>query len=616
MTIKNMPTLFRIFFFCSFVCLFSVSLPAQDKTTEQLALQYYNAGEFARAAELYGELFQKTPNTFYYTYYLNSLLESGNYREAERVVKGLKETRELRRNFTVELGFVYQRQGDQKKAEREYERAIERMQPTRIAVVDLANAFLIRRLPEYAVRVYLKGRKEIPEPYQFNLELASVYQSARNYPSMMDEYLNLIAADETRLSMVQNTLQHLMNTFADESFNQVVRGKIIERAQKFPDQMIFSELLLWYSIQQKEFGLALSQARAIERRIRDEGETVFNVGRLAASNAFYDVATEAFEYIRSKGENHFLYLQAEMMLLDVRFAKLMKASSDRTSEIRSLSKDYHRILAQQGSNASTIHLIRNHAHLLAFYLDSIESAVALLEQAIKIPQVQPSVIAHCKTDLADIYLMSGEVWEATLLYSQVEKAFKYDPVGFEAKLKNARLSFYIGEFDWAKTQLDVLRSATSKLIANDAMELSLLISDNLADDSNIVPLSMFARADLLLFRKRSDQALSVLDSLAQLFPGHNIQDDVLLKRAEIMIAMKSYQTADSLLSLLITKYAHDILVDNALITQARLHDYHLNNKVKAMELYEQIVLNHPGSVFVTEARNRFRELRSSEPING
>lgn len=615
MVIIKMTTFSRIFLAAFLGFVFALGARAQDRTTEQLALQYYNSGEFAKAAELYGELFRKTPNTFYYTYYLNSLLESENYREAERVVKGLKETRELRRNFTVELGFIYQRQGESKKAEREYERAIERMQPTRMGVVDLANAFLIRRLPEYAVRVYLKGRKVIPEPYPFYLELASVYQSTRNYPAMMDEYLDLIASDETRLDMVQNTLQHLMNAFNDEAFNQVIRGKMIERAQKSPDKIVYSELLLWYSIQQKEFSLALNQARAMERRTRDEGETVFNVGRLAANNEYYEIAAEAFEYIKSKGENHFLYLQAEMMLLDVRFARLMKASADQAKEIQTLSADYQNILAMQGRNASTIHLMRNHAHLLAFYLDSTDASIALLEQAIKIPQVQPSVIAQCKIDLADIYLMSGEVWEATLLYSQVEKAFKYDPVGFEAKLRNARLSFYIGEFDWAKTQLDVLRSATSKLIANDAMELSLLIADNLAEDSNIVPLSMYARADLLVFRKRSDQALAVLDSLTQMFPQHNIQDEVLLKKAEIMISRRAFQEADSLLSKLVADYGHDVLIDNALIIQARLHDFHLKNRVRAMELYEQVVLEHPASVFVTEARSRFRELRSTQQAN-
>ncbi|HRZ49532.1 MAG TPA: hypothetical protein P5338_09090, partial [Bacteroidales bacterium] len=235
-------------------------------STEQLALQYYNSGEFEKAAELYRELFEKTPNTFYYTYYLGALIESKNFREAERFVKGLKETNILRRNFMVELGFIYQSQGELKKAEKEYERALDAMPASRMGVVDLANAFLIRRLPEYAVRTYLKGRKVIAEPYNFNLELAGVYQSLRNFPAMMDEYLDMLAADETKLELIQNTLQQLLNYIGEEDFNTVVRGKIIERSQKFPDMLVYSELLLWYSIQQKDFELALLQAKALEAR--------------------------------------------------------------------------------------------------------------------------------------------------------------------------------------------------------------------------------------------------------------------------------------------------------------------------------------------------------------
>jgi tetratricopeptide (TPR) repeat protein len=586
-------------------------LTAQDRTTEQLALQYFNAGEFEKAAELYGELFRQTPNTFYYNYYLNALLESGQFREAERVVKGLKPTRELRRNFTVELGYIYMQQGEMRRAEREFERAIERMESTRMGVTDLANAFLIRRLPEYAMRVYLQGRRVIPEGYLFHIELANVYQSMRNYPAMMDEYLDMLGTDETRITLVQNTLQHLMNAFNDESFNQVIRSRVIERAQRYPDKIIYSELLLWYSIQQKEFTLALTQARAMERRTRDEGEGALRIGELAAANGFYDVAIEAFEHIKRKGESHFLYHRAEMLLLEARFSRMMTMGTAGREEINSLGSEYERLIDRLGRRNNTITLIRNYAHLLAFYLEEHQKAIELLEEAISIPNVGAAVTAQCKIDLADIYLMNGEVWEATLLYSQVEKAFKYDPVGFEAKLKNARLSFYIGEFEWAKNQLDVLRAATSKLIANDAMELSLLIADNLDDDENIVPLSMFARAHLYVFRKRPDLALPVLDSLSRLFPGHNIQDEVLLKKAEIMISRRQYAEADSLLEQLLNQYGHDILADNAVITRARLHDFHLRQPAKAMDFYEQLINEHPGSVFIEEARRRYRELRST-----
>jgi tetratricopeptide (TPR) repeat protein len=583
-------------------------------TTEQLALQYYNSGEFEKAAELYGELFSKNQNTLYYTYYLGALLESRNYREAERLVKGLKETNILRRNFIVELGFVYQSQGDYRKAEKEYERAIESMQPTRNGVVDLANAFLIRRLPEYAVKVYLKGRKVIPEPYKFNIELAGVYQSLRNFSGMMDEYLDLMTADETKLEMVENILQQLIANFGEEDLTQIIRGKIIERSQKSPDNLVYSELLLWYSMQQKDFELALLQAKALEPRIHDEGELVYQVGQIAASNEAFDVAIDAFSYIRQKGEGHYLYMSSEISMLEVQYSKLMQAGEPDKAMAGKMVDEYRQVVDKLGKSAGTIKLIRNLAHLLAFYLDNGDNAIDLLDSAIKIPGLPALIVAECKTDLGDIHLMNDNVWEATLLYSQVEKAFKYDPVGYEAKFRNAKLSFYIGEFDWARTQLDVLRTATSKLIANDAMELSLLISDNLESDSNTVPLSMFARAQMLSFRKKTDLALLVLDSLEKLYPGHNLRDDVLYAKAGIFINRKDYTTADSLLTLLVANYGQDILADNALIMQARMFDYQLKNTARAMDLYEKIILDYPGSVYIAEARKRFKELRGN-PFN-
>jgi predicted Zn-dependent protease len=581
----------------------------QDPTLEQLALQYYNDGEFQKASELYQELFDKTPNNLYYNYLINSLLESKQFRDAEKLVKGLQPTRHLRRNFTVELGHVYMQQGDARKAEREFERAIDRMDATRMGVSDVANAFLIRRMPEYALQAYLKGRKEVAEGYAFHLEVANVHQSMRNYPAMMDEYLDLLSTDETRINHVQNTLQHFINAFNDESFNQVIRSKILERAQRQPDKVIYGELLIWFSIQQKDFPLALIQARAMERRTRDEGEGVMRIGELAASNEAYDVAIEAFDEIKKKGETHFLYHRAEILLLEARYLRMMQTGRDNKSEIEKLGTEYSRVLDNLGKRPNTVVLMRNYAHLLAFYMDNHEEAIVLLEEAINMPGVKAATIAQCKIDLADIYLMTGEVWEGTLLYSQVEKKFKYDEVGFEAKLKNARLSFYIGEFEWAKNQLDVLRAATSKLIANDAMELSLLISDNLEEDENIVPLAMFARADLYVFRKRYDMALPVLDSLTRLFPMHNIQDEVLYKKAQIMTALNRYEEADSLLDLLIQFHGHDILADNAILSRAQLHDYHLKNQAEAMNLYELLINEHPGSVFVSEARRRYRELR-------
>jgi TolA-binding protein len=250
----------------------------------------------------------------------------------------------------------------------------------------------------------------------------------------------------------------------------------------------------------------------------------------------------------------------------------------------------------------------------AFYLGETDEATELLLQAINIPQVPLTKQAECKLELADIYLFSGEQWEATLLYSQVEKTFKNEPLGHEAKFRNAKLSFYIGEFGWALAQLDVLKAATSKLIANDALELSLLITDNIEEDSLITPLSMYAKADLLEFRNHDTEALAVLDSISTLFPLHSIADNVLFKKAEIFSKNGKFDLAAANYSEIIEKYPYDLLADDAVFNLASLYENQLNDKTKAMQLYEKILTQYPGSLYVIDARKHFRALRN-DPVN-
>jgi tetratricopeptide (TPR) repeat protein len=279
-----------------------------------------------------------------------------------------------------------------------------------------------------------------------------------------------------------------------------------------------------------------------------------------------------------------------------------------------MKNDYTLLLDELGKTTFSIPLILNLAHLQAFYLGETDEATELLLQAIAMPNVPLPDQASCKLELADIYLFSGEQWEATLLYSQVEKTFKNEPLGHEAKFRNARLSFYIGEFDWARGQLDILKAATSKLIANDALELSLLISDNIEEDSVTTPLSMYAKADLLEFRNLDNEALVVLDSVITLYPMHSIVDNALFKKAEISLKNGKYDLAATYYSEIIEKYPTDLLADDAMYNLAGLCENHLNDKTKAMQLYEKILTQYPGSLYVVDARKHFRALRN-DPVN-
>jgi tetratricopeptide (TPR) repeat protein len=317
-----------------------------------------------------------------------------------------------------------------------------------------------------------------------------------------------------------------------------------------------------------------------------------------------------------KGSENPFYLESLTGSLKARFFRITSGLVADRTEYTDLETEYLETLEKFGYNPRTIFLMRDLAHLQAFYLEKIDESIDVLDRAVSMAGVNPNVNAECKLELGDILLYRGDIWDASLLYSQVDKALKNEPIGSEAKLRNARLSYYIGEFGWAKAQLDVLKAATSKLIANDALELSLLIMDNMDLDSTYRGLSYYARADMLSFMNRDEEALTVLDSIKMLGLYHSLDDEVLFRKAEIFTKMGKYEESDSLLAKVISDYPYDILADNALFKRAELQEYAFSNDELAMELYQTILTDYSGSLFVTEARKRFRNLRGDRPPDG
>ncbi|MCK4569654.1 MAG: tetratricopeptide repeat protein, partial [Bacteroidales bacterium] len=354
------------------------------------------------------------------------------------------------------------------------------------------------------------------------------------------------------------------------------------------------------------------QARSLDRRFREDGYTVLNVAELALANNDYDAALEAFEYIMDKGKDAPLYLNGLIGFLETRYQQISHNISIADNELLKLESAYEEAITEFGIHRETMQLLRDLAHIQAFHLNKEDNAVQNLDMAIAIPGPESISRAKCKLELADIYLFQGEVWEATLLYSQVEKAFKNEPIGHFAKLKNARLTYYIGEFAWAKAQLDVLKAATSKLIANDALELSLRIADNIETDSSYAGLRLYAKAELFLYQNKFDAAYATLDSIRLLSAWHPLFDEVLYQKAEVKIRQGEYTEADSLLQQIGISYPGDILGDNALFRRAQLHEEVFNDDQKAMELYKELLIQYPGSVYTIEARRKFRSIRGDE----
>ncbi|MEI6487372.1 MAG: tetratricopeptide repeat protein [Bacteroidota bacterium] len=585
-----------------------LKIVAQPSPDEQLADQFYKNREFDKALDYYERLYnRKSPDQFYLPY-LNCLIETKDFKKAEKIVK--KQIKQYPDNLTffADLGTVYNRSEQPDKANNTWEQAVKSIKMDD-QVFTLANSFISIRQYDYAISTYLKGRRISQNSYPYNFELANIYREKGDKVAMINEYLDALEINDSYIQTVQNSLQTSFASDSDQKQNELLKLELLKRIQKSPDKTILSEFLIWIQIQQRDWEGSFVQAKALDKRKKEDGGRVVALAQLFAQNESYDMSIKAYQYVISKGKDNAYYITSRIELINVLYTKIVSKGNYTLVDLTELEKNFNITITELGKSAETEPILKNLAHLQAFYLHKPDDAIALLEETIALPQLTKQKQAECKLELGDILLMTGDIWEASLRYSQVEKAFKHDEIGQEAKFRNAKISYYTGDFKWAQAQLDVLKGATAKLIANDAMYLSMTISDATAIDTNETPLLMFSRADLLAFQNKDDEALKGLDSINSMFPNHALADDILNKKAGIAIKHGDYTKAANYYDTIVKKYGDDILGDDALFRLADITENQFKNVDKARELYQQLLEKYPASSYVVESRKRFRRLR-------
>lgn len=585
----------------------------QIQTQSNLAIQYYNAREFDKAIPLLFGIYELSKNSFYFKYYLDCLIQLQRYPEAEQQIQNeIKKQRPEKPEFYVHWGYILKMQNKLDEAKQKYNRAIDIVKDNRNEYALLANAFLGWQEYELAKQTYLKGEKTQGAGV-FDYELARVYSYLLDYRNMMEKYLDMLSQNEERLPQVQSGLSSTMRLDIDNEMLEVFREQVLKRIQSNPEVIGYNRLLIWLFLQENKFSGALRQSIALDMRTGKEDAQIIQLGNIALNNKKYDDAKKAFEYLIGKGKEKPFYSHAYALKIHTSYLQFIYEMPDNKPEGEKLAVQFKEGLEFLGLNSATVNLIQENANLLAFYLDKTNEAIEVLKRAIEIPRLKMEEWGRLKTEMADIYIYANDPWEATLIYSQVIEANKTNSLGDEVKLKKAKLGYYLGQFSWAKSQLDVLKASTSKLTANDAMELSMLIGNNLNLDTTEVPLTMFANADLLFFRQKNDEALSVLDGLAKLYPANSLVDDILLRKAKIEIERQNYKLAAEYLEKIVNEFSYDLLGDDAQFMLAEIYNYNLGNKEKAKNLYRDILTRFPGSVFIDESREKYRELRVIYP---
>ena len=602
----------RVVFLTAFL-LFAFSVSAQNHADIQLANEYLVKGDKKKAIDLYKDLSRSEANIpLIHNNYLNLMIDMGAFDEALDYLKRIMRRDPDNVQYKLDVGLVYVRSGEVGKADRHFKELSGQLKSNMQLAKMMSDYLAARSLSEYSIMALNECRNYLGNPYLFCLELAMLYRIQGQQDKMVQEYLSYVTQSSANIQYVKNVMQALLTKPEElESLERLLYDKV----QQSPDVEVYSDLLIWVTMQQKNFYASFIQARAYDKRYKREGEKSLEVARVALDNDDYDNASRIYRYVIKEYRGTSNHLLARLGLIRTREARVKQTFPVNEDSVQVLIDDYEEFITEYPSNPNSLEAARNQALLYANFLDKKDSAIEILNELVNNTRATLYLKSKAKLDLGDIYLLKGEPWESTLLYSQVEKTQKENPVGYEAKLKNAKLSYFKGNFRLAQEHLDILKEATTREISNDAMDLSMRIKENIAFDSVGEALKQYALVELLLYQNKIDSALRKISNLKQgiseggAFSNQTILDDVYWLEANIRMKRGEFAESIALLEKILVEYPDDVLADDAFFLQGEIYERQVNDKDKAMEIYREFLTKFPGSVFAAEARKRFRTLR-------
>ncbi len=572
---------------------------------EQLANQHFRSQEYEQARDLYGHLYERTKQNYHFQQYVECLLILKQYDEAEKHLKSFLRSNPNHPKSLADLIYIYTLNDKTDKAKKQFSEILKKLPDHAPTIRSIGNSLQSRGLSEMAQTVYEKGNQLLDGEESFYMDLANLHHSTANYQEAFRYYFMELEKNPGQYNNIKNRLQTLLFYDVNNSISDEMRIALLKRTQEKPDNLELAQMLVWFAIQQEDYDIALAQCQSIDRKTNDQGAQIINLAGICLNNKQFDVAKEGYQYELNKGKSNPFYGQALTGAINAEYQQLKTANSKDAKAYERLSKRIGEAYNDINTNDLT-KLTVIQADIMAYQLGQIDEAVALLTNTIaEVGGKQDK--AALKLKLADIYLREDEVWEATLLYSQVDKSLKEEPLGHEARFKNAQLRYFIGEYEWAESQLKVLKAATSKLIANDAMTLSLVIKDNLEVDTTGIELNRLARVDYRIYQQRENEAIALLDDI--IATGNEIsKPHALFRKGEIAEQRKEFEAAEQLYLQIVAQYPDSYMADAALMHAALIEQNELKNKTLAGEHYEKLIDEYPTSIYTAQAKKNYRKL--------
>lgn len=610
-----------------FIVLFSIvsvsSFFSQVSTIDfQLAKKYYLDSDYEKAALYYEKIFKESEHRLkIYENYKSTFIELNKFKEAEKLIKTLIKENPNKLKFLVDLGVIYGLVDRSDKKNQVFDKAIEQIieETSYDNAFDLGLAFEKIGNLEKALGVYLNFEsKNLLNPFAFHSKIALIYNKTGQTNKMINTFFEMLDFNNKFLQNVQNGLVNSIDFQNNLKEKEILRQSIIEKIQANPKKIVYIELLAWFYMLNNDYENAYTQIKALDKKLNKNGSKLLELGNTALNNQDFKVAIKCFDDVVLKSNSLEYKFEAKNKKLFALKSKILFGNQIIQEELEELKANYLLILSQLNNSKNVYNnsirkynLLLDLSEIEAFYLGDISSAKQHLNNAILIPRLKEKQKGNAKLKLANILVLEDNIWEASLMYLQIEKQFKDDQLGHLAKFKNAQVYYFSGEYDWCQAQLKVLKASTSKLIANDALELSVLISDNYNMDTSEVAMKLFSYADMLTFQQQFSKANILYDSILKNFKNHSLNDEIIFRKAKIDLKQHNYQKAVDHFKLLIDNYPNSILLDNSLFLIASIYEEKIKDFDQAKKYFKTILFDYKGSLYAAESRKRFRKLAGS-----
>ena len=562
-----------------------------------LAENYFRAGEYEKATTVYKKLYEKSPfNTTYLQRLISCYQETTQFVRAEELLKAKIQSNPSQVFLYVYLGYNYERQQQIETATIYYQKALSAIDEKSNYSGLIAAIFKHYSLIEYAITAYEKAMKNNPKA-NYNFHIAQLYGEKGAFKKMFQSYIDLIDKNPDYVKNVQRYVSRYLTNDAESKNNILFRKTLLRKSASNPKDE-WNLLLSWLFAQQKEYGKAFLQERALYQRNSEDLSQIFLLGKIAFENTDYDSAKQIFSFVNENALFDEEKLEANLYLAKI----AIKTKSNQTEGL------FQRLFSTFGKNQATIKLQVLYADYLTFQKNNASKAIEVLKNALGFSNSKFDK-ARIKLKLGEVLVFTGKKNKALIYFSQIQTQLKNHPLAQQATFKVAQTSYFNGDFTWAKVQLKILKSATTQLIANDAIALFLTITDNEPVDAIPSGLTAYAKADLLAFQNKNQEAVAVLKGILNKFKGQPIEDEALFKQATLFIKLQAFENAVINFKKIIQGDPKGILRDDAHYALAELYNYQLNNPEKASEHYQKIIFDFASSIYLVDARKKYRKLR-------